>query len=93
MLGGQIGEMFTALAFSSALVSMIAFFLAESRRETEHARWEKLGTQSYWLHIFSVFGIIGTLFYLIYSHQYQYHYVWAHSSNELPVYYMISCFW
>ncbi|MEM6267979.1 MAG: cytochrome c biogenesis protein CcsA [Bacteroidota bacterium] len=52
-----------------------------------------MGKISFAVHGFSVLGVIGTLFYLIYSHQYQYHYVWNHSSNELPVHYMISCFW
>lgn len=86
--------MFTALAFAGALVAMISFFLAEREQvAAEKRRWERLATGGFITHILSIFGIIGTLFYLIYHHRYEFHYVWDHSSNELPVYYMISCFW
>ncbi|MEM6802153.1 MAG: cytochrome c biogenesis protein CcsA [Bacteroidota bacterium] len=90
---GKLGEMFTSMAFASALVAMISFFMAERRHNLEKESWERMGVGSFGLHIFSILGIIATLFYLIYDHRYEYHYVWSHSSNELPVYYMISCFW
>ncbi|MCB9231922.1 MAG: cytochrome c biogenesis protein CcsA [Bacteroidia bacterium] len=91
--GGTIGELFAGLAFASALVATLAFFFAESRPAIEKRPWEKLALGGFFLHAAGVVGVVVTLFYLIYSHQYQYHYVWSHSSNELPVYYMISCFW
>jgi cytochrome c-type biogenesis protein CcmF len=93
MTGGNLGEFFSALAFASAGVSMVAFFLADSKGRNDAEQWSRLGIQSFVVHIASVIGIIATLFGMIYLHQYEYHYVWAHSSNELPVYYMISCFW
>ncbi|MEL6589393.1 MAG: cytochrome c biogenesis protein CcsA [Bacteroidota bacterium] len=95
MTGGMLGELFTALAFASSGVSMVAYFLADRKDllPQDANSWSKLGTQAFIIHIISVVGVIATLFGLIYTHQYQYHYVWAHSSNELPVYYMISCFW
>ncbi|MEM7513241.1 MAG: cytochrome c biogenesis protein CcsA, partial [Bacteroidota bacterium] len=74
-------------------MALISFLYAEARENGDKKAWERIGLTSFGLHILGIFGIIGTLFYLIYSHQYQYHYVWAHSSNELPVYYIISCFW
>ncbi|MEO0895411.1 MAG: cytochrome c biogenesis protein CcsA [Bacteroidota bacterium] len=91
--GGKIGEMMVSLAFASALVSMISFLIADLREGQERKSWEKMGLAGFMTHTVSVVGIIATLFALIYNHQYEYHYVWAHSSNELPVYYMISCFW
>ncbi len=91
--GGKLGELMVSLAFSSALVSMISFLLADQREGGEQKSWIRMGKVSFMAHVGSVIGIIVTLFYLIHSHQYEYHYVWAHSSNELPVYYMISCFW
>ncbi len=92
-MGGTLGEIFSSLAFASAFVAMVSFFFAEKQEGTEKQSWERMGKVSFGVHIASILGIIGTLFALIYQHQYQYHYVWAHSSNELPVYYMISCFW
>lgn len=88
-----MGNFFASLAFASAFVSMISLFLAEREKGQEKKSWERLGFASFGLHAVSIVGIIATLFYLIYTHQYQFHYVWSHSSNELPVHYMISCFW
>lgn len=88
-----MGNFFASLAFASAFVSMISLFLAEREKGQEKKSWERLGFAGFGLHAISIVGVIGTLFYLIYTHQYQFHYVWSHSSNELPVHYMISCFW
>ncbi len=93
LIGGYIGEGFAALAFASAIVAMVSFFWADASDGKEKTAWGKLGIYAMLGHIFSIFGVIGTIFYLIYTHQYQYQYVWEHSSNELPVYYIISCFW
>ncbi|MDP5171138.1 MAG: cytochrome c biogenesis protein CcsA, partial [Bacteroidia bacterium] len=90
---GKLGELFVSLAFASALVSMISLLIADRREGLDKRSWEKLGMGAFLTHAGSVFGIIITLFILIYTHQYQYHYVWSHSSNELPVHFMISCFW
>lgn len=87
------GQLFGAMAFTGALVSAVSLFLADRKQGAEGRSWESIGKKAFIFHGIGVFGIIGTLFYLIYSHQYQYHYVWDHSSNELPVHFMISCFW
>ncbi len=91
--GGKVGEFFAALAFSGALIAVISLFKADASEEGEARAWQKLGDTGFLAHALGIFGVIGTLFYLIYSHQYQYHYIWSHSSNELPVHFMISCFW
>jgi cytochrome c-type biogenesis protein CcmF len=93
MTGGLLGEIFSALSFSAALVAAISYLMATRSEDAPRATWQRMGQSAFLLHAASIVGVIGTLFYLIYSHQYQYHYVWSHSSNELPVYYMISCFW
>jgi cytochrome c-type biogenesis protein CcmF len=91
MTGGKIGELFVALAFSGALTSMISFWMASLGRE--RAAWERLGFWAFLTHAASILGIAGTMFYLILTHQYQYFYVWDHSSDELPLHFVISCFW
>lgn len=93
MTGGILGSIFTSLSFTGALIAAIAYFQADRGPLEGRSTWARMGNLGFIVHGVSVFGVIGTLFYLIYSHQYQYHYVWNHSSNELPVYYMISCFW
>jgi cytochrome c-type biogenesis protein CcmF len=93
MTGGFLGSIFATLSFTGALVAMISFFQAAQGPEIGRKTWRRMASVAWFVHVLSVFGVITTLFYLIYTHNYQYHYVWSHSSNELPVYYMISCFW
>ena len=93
MTGGLLGSLFATLSFSGALVAMISFFQAAQGPDEGRKTWQRMATISWFGHVAGVLGVISTLFYLIYTHNYQYHYVWSHSSNELPVYYMISCFW
>lgn len=93
LTGGKLGELFVSLAFASSLVAMVSYLLADQREGLDKASWEKMGKWSFLLHVGSVLGVVATLFGLIYTQQYQYHYVWSHSSNELPVHFMISCFW
>ncbi|MEM7659254.1 MAG: cytochrome c biogenesis protein CcsA, partial [Bacteroidota bacterium] len=91
---GKLGELFTSLSFASALIAMISYYLADRvPHPAEKSSWERMGKAGFLLHAGSVLGIVVTIFYLIYTHDYAYHYVWSHSSNELPVHFMISCFW
>lgn len=90
---GLLGRGFTQLAFTASLLSCIAWFISLSAPEQEKKIWHKTGKTAFYVHVIGVLGIIFTLFLLIYFHRYEYHYVWSHSSNELPVHFMISCFW
>ena len=45
------------------------------------------------MHGAAVLLVVGALFNIIHAHRYEYYYAWAHSSNHLPVHFMISCFW
>lgn len=47
----------------------------------------------FYVHSFAVVLIFFTLFFIIHQHYFEYQYAYQHSSTELPVYYMISCFW
>lgn len=91
--GGKTGELFASLAFAGALLATFSFFMADKTRLEIKKGWEFLAVGGWGLHSLGILGIMGTMFYLIYSHQYNYHYVWSHSSNELPIHFMISCFW
>lgn len=90
LLPGNLGHFFVILAFVSSLFATYAFFLGQKQKND---RWEWLGAVSFRIHSGAVLGIIACLFYLIYNHHFEYHYVWQHSSLSLPTRYMISCFW
>ena len=94
LIGGQLGFFFTNLMFVSSGMGAFAFFLSYYDKNIEDQKaWKILGNIGFFSHAIGVLATFFTLFYLIYTHQYQYHYVWAHSSNELPLHFMISCFW
>lgn len=91
LLPGNIGYLFVILSFVGALFALISYSIHWRNREKKHHL--KLGRLFFITHGISVLGIFVVLFYLIYNKQYQYHYVWAHSDNSLPIHYIISCFW
>lgn len=94
---GNIGFAALALAFVTAIIGSVALLIALYERSdspiSPKSPWATIGKMALWFHAGSIWAALSILFYLIYTHQYQYHYVWSHSSNELPIYYMISCFW
>lgn len=86
---GQLGHLFVITAFVSSLLATWAYF----KGRNQETSWTSFGSKVFYVHVISVIGIIGTLFYLITNHYFEYHYVFSHSSKLLPVYYQISCFW
>ncbi|AYA37433.1 cytochrome C biogenesis protein [Hymenobacter oligotrophus] len=92
---GDWGHLSVIVAFVAAVVSAFGYYMAARGRalgEVDPA-WLKLGRGGFAVHSLAVISVIVTLFAIIYGHRYEYYYAWSHSSNHLPVYYMISCFW
>ncbi|MEQ8906699.1 cytochrome c biogenesis protein CcsA [Ekhidna sp.] len=86
---GQLGHVFVIIAFVTSILSAYAFF----KGRNQDTQWTSFGSKVFYVHSFAILGIVGTLFYLITNHYFEYHYVYSHSSKILPVYYQISCFW
>jgi cytochrome c-type biogenesis protein CcmF len=89
---GKIGNVFVILSFVFALLASISYFLAAKDNE-ETAAWKKLARITFRIHGISVFGIVVTLFIMLYNHYYEYEYVWHHSNNQMQMRYIFSCFW
>ncbi len=78
----------------AALVAAIAYYAAaQSPIGDIEKSWKRMARQAFMVHTVSVFGIFSTLFYIIFNHQFEYFYVWSHSSHALPFKYLLSCFW
>ena len=92
---GRIGHLAIVLSFCAALLSTLSYWFATQRRAqtAEALQWRQIGRIGFLLHGFSVLWIIGTLFYLMLNQYYEYQYVQAHVSDELPVRYLFSAFW
>ena len=93
LLPGKIGQFFIVLAFVASLLSTIAYFFAVKNKNEQDRSWVNIGRYAFFINVLSIIGIGVTLFYLILNHYNEYYYVWAHSSKQLPVYYIISAFW
>ncbi len=91
---GQLGHFFVVTAFVFAGASALAYFLGlRSENPEDSKKYTRFGRTFFLIHAVSAVGTVVMLFWIIYNHYYEYHYAWSHSSNNLPVYYMISCFW
>jgi cytochrome c-type biogenesis protein CcmF len=92
---GQLGHLSVIVAFAAALVAAYSYFQASRGRALgeEDPSWLRLARGAFFVHGVAIFSVIACLFNIIYAHRYEYYYAWSHSSNHLPVQYMISCFW
>ena len=86
---GNLGKFFVVLAFVSAILS--AFFYARAKEETSSEK--TFGRILFSIHTIAVFGIFITLFQIIQGHYFEYAYAYEHSSLDLKLRYMVSCFW
>ena len=84
------GHFLVCLAFISALFALTAFIL---NRKQFSDSWKKVLHWLFLIHLTSIFSIIGLIFFMMSQHYYEYNYVWAHVSDELPTKYILSAFW
>ena len=92
---GDLGHGSVIVAFVAAIVAAYSYYMAAKDKPlgTTDASWLRLARGAFFVHGAAVVSIVVCLFNIIYNHRYEYYYAWSHSSNHLPVYYMISCFW
>ncbi|MCS7017916.1 MAG: cytochrome c biogenesis protein CcsA [Bernardetiaceae bacterium] len=90
---GIVGHLSVCTAFVAALVSAYGYFQSSRQSEIRRSQWLRFARGAFYVHSMAVVGTIYSLFHIIYNHYYEYHYAWDHSSNNLPVHFMISCFW
>lgn len=85
---GKLGHAFIVLSFIAALTATVFYYLS-----TKDKSYYKAARISFLTHSFSVFGIAGTLFFMLFNHYFEYQYVWQHSSRSMDMKYILSCFW
>jgi len=87
---GKFGNLFVVLSFVAAAFSTFSYYQASKDNDKS---WLRMATLSFRLHSAAILGIILTLFYILVNHYFEYHYVWQHSNTEMPMQYILSCFW
>lgn len=90
LLPGEIGRLATYIAFACAL---LGFYVYARATNTGSKDFLKLGRWAFWLHGATVFLMVGTIFFMLVNHYFEYDYVWKHSSLDLPMRYILSAFW
>ncbi len=85
---GKLGNFFLILSFVASLIALVGFYLSTKNKE-----YLKFARNAFYTHAFAVTGIIGTMFFMLVNHYYEYQYAWQHSNNEMPMRYILSCFW
>jgi cytochrome c-type biogenesis protein CcmF len=91
LLPGRLGHFFVLAAFVSAILSILAYRKRVLLPE-DHS-WLRFARISWGVHSFSIFAVIGILFYIMISQLYEYQYAWDHVSDDLPMKYIFSAFW
>ncbi|MFN4971575.1 MAG: cytochrome c biogenesis protein CcsA [Bacteroidota bacterium] len=90
LIWGNLGHLAVILSFATSICATLSWYISVEKAD---ASWASVARKAFHLHTVSVLSIIGVLFYIIHQHYFEYHYAWQHSSRDLPVEYMISCFW
>lgn len=91
---GQIGQVFIITAFVAALLATWYYFRAtRSQQQIGENDNRKIARAFFIGHALSIVGVVVTMFIMIFNHHFEYHYVWSHSSSDLQMKYILSCFW
>ncbi|MFT7162234.1 MAG: cytochrome c-type biogenesis protein CcmF, partial [Bacteroidia bacterium] len=91
---GNLGHFLIIASFISALVATYGYVKSVYAIElVDKTSWATYARTVFIAHSVFVIGIVGTLFYIIHNHYFEYHYAYSHTSSILPVYYQVSSFW
>jgi len=90
---GTIGQLLILTAFVACGLAGFAFLRASQLLHDAHTDWKRIGRAAWSVMLVSVLISMGLLIFLILTHQYQYAYVYKYSSNDLPIFYLISSSW
>ncbi len=91
MWAGNLGNAFISLAFASALIGAISYLVAHYNPLEQ--KYKRISRIFYVLHAFSIFGAIGTMFFMMINHYFEYAYVWKHTDMQLEKRYLFAAFW
>jgi cytochrome c-type biogenesis protein CcmF len=93
LLVGNLGKFFIYLAIIAGIASLIFYILCHRSANEGNIKFKNFGRASYYIQTMSVLLTGAILFYLIINHNFEYAYVYKHSSLFMPAKFIISCFW
>lgn len=92
-LPGTVGHILVLFSTFTAIVSAIYFFLSNHKNEIEKQKLFRAAKWVYIAHVLSLAGVGIILYYLIFSHRFEYNYVYRYSSVALQAKYIVACLW
>lgn len=93
-LFGQIGHLLIITGFVAAFFAALYYYRAVCAKDlTRRDTFKKIGRAFFIGHALAIAGVVLTMFLMIFNHHFEYHYVWSHSSSDLQMKYILSCFW
>jgi cytochrome c-type biogenesis protein CcmF len=91
---GQVGHLLLVLSLVCTFFCSLAYLQSFlSKDENQAGNWTKIARSLFYVHAFSIISVFVLLFFMMLGHHFEYHYVWRHSSMDLPKYYIVSAFW
>jgi len=87
-----IGHLFILVSFFSAIFIVVGSIF-HHRQNQEQNSWAKWVKAFFYVHSASIIGTIGLIIFIMSQRWYEYHYVWEHVSDDLPMKYILSAFW
>lgn len=87
------GHFLVLFAFFSAAFLGIITYQFYKKNDADKALWWSWLKIGFLAHTLSILGIISLLLFAMSKHYFEYQYVWAHVSEELPTRYILSAFW
>ena len=91
---GRIGHMALLLGFVGSILAVVAYYFATQKRDTdEFISWRNIARGAFLTHSLGILTVIGVLFFIMTQQYYEYQYVQAHVSDDLPFKYIFSAFW
>ncbi len=93
LFAGNLGSLALTGSFVFVLLSCIMYGFATFSTSKNTVAYKNTARISFWIHSLAVITAICALFYMLANHLFEYQYVWQHSSRDMPMRYIFSCFW
>ena len=87
---GTLGNLLVILSFIAALFALVSYYKAST---TSDSSWRPLGRLGFRLHSLATIMIFGLLLFMLANHYFEYHFIWQHTSNDMPMKFLMSSFW
>ncbi len=89
---GRAGNVFVILAFVSAILSSLSYFLSV-KEAPEKDSWKRIARVSFRIHTLSVIGIFAMILTMMFAKYFEYQYVWQHTNSSMSSKYVLAAIW